>query len=71
MRKLQQAALAPDVPAAEAHAPLLACVDLENRRRLHGLSSGPGISGHALSEVGSLLDAPHSGTITIIHACTS
>ena len=57
MRKLQQAALALNVPAAQAHVPLLACVDLESRKRLHGLSNGPSISRDALSKVGDLPSA--------------
>ena len=52
MRKLQQAALASDAPAAQAAASLLACVDLESRKHLHGLADGPGISRDVLSEVG-------------------
>ena len=60
MQKLQQAALASDAPAAQAAAPLLACVDLENRKHLHGLADGPGISGDVLSEVGSACCPPHT-----------
>ena len=51
MGRLQNSVLAADVPAAKAHAPLLACVDLESRKRMRGLSEGPGISHNALSEV--------------------
>ena len=51
MRKLQQAALAPGVPAARARTPLLAAVDLESRKRLHGHAGGLGVSQDALSQV--------------------
>ncbi len=55
LRKLQQAALESGIPAAKSRAPLLAAVDLEHRKCLHGNEAGPSISRDVLSEVRSLL----------------
>lgn len=54
LRKLQQAALESGIPAAKSRAPLLAAVDLEHRKCLHGNEAGTSISRDVLSEVRSL-----------------
>ena len=55
LRKLQQAALESGIPAAKSRAPLLAAVDLEHRKCLHGNEAGPSMkSRDVLSEVRSL-----------------
>ena len=50
-QKLQQAALEARIPASAARAPLLAAVDFEHRRVLHGLADDSGTSRKDLSQV--------------------
>lgn len=71
VRKLQQAALESGVPAAKSRAPLLAAMDLEHRKWLHGHAAGPSISRDVLSEVLRLALAVQKANLGAVKMCIS